>query len=271
MKLYTIYRHINKVNGKSYIGQTCQKLSNRWKSGSGYTREHQPAFYHAIQKYGWDNFTHEILVDNIQTLEEANAQEKFWIAYYHTWIYDPECCGYNITKGGDGTSGHIMSEQTKTKIQKAVYCVELDKTFDSITNAAAATGCQIGKICLCCKGKANTAGGYHWRYIAEDLAKKAEQQSIDRLNSKHDYWASLGTSVYCIIDGRKVTFKSKMDAARWWFENYRPFGTTFSKSVYLKKIQLSIEGKPITTGTNQYDRKVITDISWFRVGDSKNG
>ena len=62
MKTYIIYRHINKVNGKSYIGQTCQKLSARWKSGAGYTKEHQPAFYHAIQKYGWDSFTHEMKI-----------------------------------------------------------------------------------------------------------------------------------------------------------------------------------------------------------------
>ena len=30
MKQYTIYMHKNKINGKVYIGQTCQTLANRW-------------------------------------------------------------------------------------------------------------------------------------------------------------------------------------------------------------------------------------------------
>ena len=74
MKLYTIYRHVNKINGKSYIGQTCQKLAQRWKSGAGYTLERQPAFHNAIKKYGWSNFDHEILEDDIKSVEEANER-----------------------------------------------------------------------------------------------------------------------------------------------------------------------------------------------------
>lgn len=271
MKMYTIYRHINKVNGKSYIGQTCQKLSKRWKSGAGYTKEHQPAFYSAIQKYGWDNFEHEVLVDKIKTLDEANEQEKYWIAYYHTWIYDPKCNGYNITRGGDGSPGHVMSEKTKLKIKKAVYCIELDHVFESITLAAEATGCQISKICLCCKGQANTAGGYHWRYVDATLAQRAQHQADVRLAEKLDYWTSLSTQVYCIVDNKKITFKSKIEAAKWWHENYQPFGTTFNKSTYLKKIQQSIENKPISTGKNQYDYREITNIKWFLGGADTNG
>ena len=47
---------------------------------------------------------------------------------------------------------------------KAVYCVELDKTFDSIREAERQTNISHGNISSCCKGKLNTAGGYHWRY-----------------------------------------------------------------------------------------------------------
>lgn len=47
--------HKNKINNKVYIGQTHQTLKERWgKNGSGYRTS--PHFYHAIQKYGWDNF-----------------------------------------------------------------------------------------------------------------------------------------------------------------------------------------------------------------------
>ena len=36
MNNYIIYKHINKINGKIYIGQTCQKPEYRWNHGKGY-------------------------------------------------------------------------------------------------------------------------------------------------------------------------------------------------------------------------------------------
>lgn len=81
--MWIIYKHTNKINGKSYIGQTLLETKERWRSnGCGYKQS--SVFYSAIQKYGWDNFTHEILVDNIATIEEANKLEKYYIQYYHT-------------------------------------------------------------------------------------------------------------------------------------------------------------------------------------------
>ena len=36
-KTYTVYEHVNKVNGKRYIGTTSQKPEKRWGwKGSGY-------------------------------------------------------------------------------------------------------------------------------------------------------------------------------------------------------------------------------------------
>lgn len=263
MEVYTIYRHINRLNGKSYIGQTCQALNKRWKNGKGYTAKRQQVFYKAIQKYGWENFEHEILEDGITSLAEANVREKFWIAHYHTWVYDPECNGYNVTQGGDGSPGRKMSEKTKAKIRKAVYCVELDKTFDSLTEASEATGCLVSKISLCCRGRANTACGYHWRYSDKLLADAAKCIAENREIKKQEYYKTVGTAVYCIADDRKFVFSSRNKAAKWWFDTYRPFGPTFCRSTYLKKINQSIAGEIITTGANQYDINEITNIKWF--------
>lgn len=33
---FVIYKHTNKFNGKSYIGQTKNELNRRWKNGNGY-------------------------------------------------------------------------------------------------------------------------------------------------------------------------------------------------------------------------------------------
>lgn len=44
---YKIYAHINKTNGKIYIGQTCREnVNQRWRNGNGYVNN--VSFYRAI-------------------------------------------------------------------------------------------------------------------------------------------------------------------------------------------------------------------------------
>ena len=100
---YVIYKHTS-PNKKSYIGLTKDynnRCSNHRKSN--YCR----LFHRAINKYGWDNFTHEILEENL-TLEEANTKEKYYVKYYNSLTPN----GYNLTTGGDS---YKISEETKLK------------------------------------------------------------------------------------------------------------------------------------------------------------
>jgi len=110
MENYTIYMHKNKINGKIYIGQTKQKPEKRWDGGRGYIDCSK--FYNAILKYGWDNFEHIILFQNL-TFEQANLKEEQLIAYYNT---TNDNFGYNIKKGGQNKN---HSEETKRKIGQA--------------------------------------------------------------------------------------------------------------------------------------------------------
>lgn len=101
--------------GWSYIGQTSLDDPNiRWQNGYGY--KNCTVFWRAIQKYGWENFSHEIIEDNIESLDLANKREAYWISHYHTWIDDPECHGYNSTTGGNS----LLSEVVKAKISKSL-------------------------------------------------------------------------------------------------------------------------------------------------------
>ena len=97
---YSVYCHTNMKNGKRYFGITCQPVSYRWRGGLGYTKG---AFHNAIVKYGWNGFTHEVLFSGLSE-DEAKAKEKQLIAKYRT---NEKAYGYNITEGGDGTSGFI--------------------------------------------------------------------------------------------------------------------------------------------------------------------
>lgn len=132
--MYIVYQHINKINDKIYIGITSRKPEERWGTkGSNY--KSSPHFYSAIQKYGWDNFEHNILFKNL-TKEQACIKEQELIKYYNSTNRD---FGYNSTSGGEVFTlnaearrkkslammgnknglGHPCSEEKKVKISKA--------------------------------------------------------------------------------------------------------------------------------------------------------
>lgn len=107
---YVIYKHTNIVNGKVYIGQTCD-ANERWRSnGKNYCGCIK--FYNAIKKYGWNNFEHEILYENLSK-ESADKIESDLIKQY-----DSINNGYNLKEGGsrgDLTKSSLakMSESLK--------------------------------------------------------------------------------------------------------------------------------------------------------------
>lgn len=110
---WCVYCHTNKINGKKYIGITSRAPESRWGvNGSGYG--HTLCFAKAIHKYGWDNFEHEILHNNL-TEKEAKDLEVFYIDKYRTCLSFDDCNGYNATLGGEGTKGIIVSEDTRRK------------------------------------------------------------------------------------------------------------------------------------------------------------
>ena len=108
---YCVYVHRNKINGKIYVGQTCQKPESRWRNGKGY--DGCTYFYNAINKYGWDNFEHIICLSNL-SLEDANDFEEILIKKLDTTNPNK---GYNIEFGGKNSK---LSEITKQKLSKAM-------------------------------------------------------------------------------------------------------------------------------------------------------
>lgn len=93
-----IYKITNKINQKSYIGQSIH-IEERWKqhiySSNNINHSSYNDYIHkAIRKYGIDNFTWEIL--EICPREELNEKEIYWIAFYDSYNN-----GYNMTPGGN--------------------------------------------------------------------------------------------------------------------------------------------------------------------------
>ena len=120
IKKFKIYAHVNKINGKVYIGQTCKSPKQRWDNGKGYIYNNH--FWSSIQKYGWDNFEHIILFEDLSK-EMANIIEKELINKYRA---TDSRYGYNFLCGGDnGFESYnpnyvrTYSEETRLKMSRS--------------------------------------------------------------------------------------------------------------------------------------------------------
>ena len=116
-KNYTVYMHVNKINNKKYIGITKTSVNKRWgRDGCGYRSDKQSVFCRVLQKYGWDNFEHVILYENLSQDEACNMEIKL-IKEYKT---QDSNFGYNVQPDGQlGNDGVVFSEESKKKMSEA--------------------------------------------------------------------------------------------------------------------------------------------------------
>jgi len=106
---YTVYIHINKTNGKMYVGITGKAPELRWQNGKGYSNNKY--FSNSINKYGWYGFEHEIIASNLN----KNEAKKFEILLISKLETMDRSKGYNLTAGGEGISGYKFSDEFKLK------------------------------------------------------------------------------------------------------------------------------------------------------------
>lgn len=106
---YIVYKHTSPSN-KVYIGITSQRFKRRCANGQGYKK--CPRFYHAIQKYGWGNIRHEILLSGLSKEEAENAE----IRLIKEFKSNDDRYGYNIENGGNCSGTH--SEEVRCKISQ---------------------------------------------------------------------------------------------------------------------------------------------------------
>lgn len=100
-----IYKIINKLNNKCYIGQTIRSINSRWNRHC--CKTNNSAIAKAIQKYGKHNF--EIrMIARANSIDELNHREIYYIKLFNT--ISPN--GYNLEFGG---KNKIVSNETKLK------------------------------------------------------------------------------------------------------------------------------------------------------------
>ncbi len=143
-----IYRALNLINGKCYIGKTTRTLDIR--KNEHLVSNYDSVFNRAMNKHGIDNFVWFTIFKGLVTKDELNNIEKIFIKFYGSYSN-----GYNMTKGGDGTDGRIKSIKERQRIsftsklqwtkEKREKYKELFKT-DNPINRPGAKEKQIKKL-----------------------------------------------------------------------------------------------------------------------------
>lgn len=113
----SIYVIKNKCNNKVYIGQTTQRVEERFKQHLKLLKTNSKQLIHkAIKKYGKENFYYEVLVTNISSLEELNKLEEDFIKKYNSLTPN----GYNLCLGGNQprNSKAFSLEEEKCMVDK---------------------------------------------------------------------------------------------------------------------------------------------------------
>jgi group I intron endonuclease len=101
-----VYLLLNTLNNKAYVGQhKGNDLAKRWTAGMRNVKPN-PHFAAAIEKYGVQAFSREVLA-HCRTQEETDNLERLWICALRT--YDPKC-GYNMQYGGLRKAARLVPE-----------------------------------------------------------------------------------------------------------------------------------------------------------------
>jgi group I intron endonuclease len=184
-----IYKYTNKINGKSYIGQTTRTIEERLQSG------YSAKFKNAITKYGLESFELSIIEENV-LVESLSSKEIYWINHYDSFK-----SGYNSTLGGDGSGSRPWTEDQKRSLSKrntgknnpffgkkhpgnnghAIICTKLDGSFvgeyQSIKKAAQILSIGVDSIIDVAKEKKKSSCGYVFQY-------KNKNRYIQNLDNK---------------------------------------------------------------------------------------
>lgn len=116
MIIYTIYKSTNTINGKVYIGFDSNYPSRIKDHKKSALKKGSDTYFHrAIRKYGWDNFTWEIIYQSVDGNHTLNVMEGYFITEHDTYYN-----GYNMTLGGEGSLGHKYTPTNESNILRSI-------------------------------------------------------------------------------------------------------------------------------------------------------
>lgn len=158
-KTFVIYKAVNLINGKIYIGKTYN--FEKRKREHSYDIDNGLPFHKALKKYGMGNFSWEI-IDTATSDAEARQKEIKWIKKMNTCILSKNSNGYNITLGGEGG----VSWNSRPIVQFTLEGEYVDE-YLSCACAANLNGFDRKSIERVAKNQRGSSNGFQWRYKAD--------------------------------------------------------------------------------------------------------
>lgn len=114
MKIQGIYKIINCINGKVYIGQS-NNINNRFSNHKSNIKKYfNYPLYNAFRKYGIENFEFTI-IEHINNVNDLDTKELYWINHYKS---NNRKYGYNIRLTCKTNRGLIHSKKTRKKLSE---------------------------------------------------------------------------------------------------------------------------------------------------------
>jgi group I intron endonuclease len=104
-----IYKIENKINGKTYIGQTKNALTKRIANHL----KNRSFIGSALRKYGLQSFEISV-IDEANTKEVLNEKEQYWIKVCNCSVP----FGYNIIQGGSYSTGMSGKHHSESSLQR---------------------------------------------------------------------------------------------------------------------------------------------------------
>ena len=245
-----IYKITNLTNGKLYIGKTTGTIKNRFQRHiqDAMSNRLDTHLARAIRKDGPENFTIE-LVEIVETAEQLNQQEKYWIKKYNSYEN-----GYNETEGGDGGDTYsskspeemeiIKEKIRKTKIgslnpqARPVKCLNIETNEELHFSSAAEVRDYFGEtnhnfVTRRCKRVTNYMFRGIWKIAYEEddyNPNYSNEKSIRTRTSNH---------IVDMVTGEEKDFKTYAAAERYF--NMKP--KTISGKAYLKGESFTINDR----------------------------
>lgn len=262
--MYNVYKIVNSINNKVYVGRTTHTLKYRWEKGhlKCLERGDQRHLYQAMRKYGVDKF-HIELIEECCSFDDMVYKEAYYCEKYRAYTD-----GYNMTTGGEinpmecvkakfSHDTKMRSLSVRSKISQTMKKVraESDKnilihkgekgkrvniqSLDSYLQDGYELGSNArGKIRIYNKNSDKESSV--WKH---ELNKYLELGWVigskpNRISSKQRQAldASHYKKVYAISDDgkRSPIFLNLKDACNWWYQEILAIGK-YSLPSYIQK------------------------------------
>ena len=232
-----IYKIQNNITNEVYIGQTTHPrgFNGRYDfKGNGIERvykkllgneargeSHNQHLRRSIKKFGFGSFEVVEVFDTAETIEELNEKETYYIN-----LFDSYKSGYNQSFGGDSVSGYSRPSGKDCPNSKRLCQIslnsELIKIWDCASDAEKELGINQTSICMVCRDRRKTAGGFVWVYEKDydpnkDYSRVPQTKDMGK-GTKPVLWLDDGGNIikefYSVINAGKTLGISPQEVSR---------------------------------------------------------